>query len=45
MITTIPNGKMGSEKPISVTSERWYWSDLKAAVLTKHNGPGVLKAS
>lgn len=37
--TTIPAGKMGNEKPIIVTSERWYSPDLKATILTKHNDP------
>lgn len=45
MTTTIPSGKMGNEKPIVVTSERWYSSELKATVMTKHNDPwaGELK--
>lgn len=37
--TTIPTGKMGNDKPIVVTSERWYSPDLKATVMTKHNDP------
>ena len=37
--TTIPSGKMGNDKPIVVTSERWYSSDLKATVMTKHDDP------
>jgi hypothetical protein len=43
--TTIPAGKMGNEQPIVVTSERWYSSELKATVMTKHNDPwaGELK--
>lgn len=45
MITTIPSGKMGNDKPISVTSEQWYSSELKATVMTKHDDPwaGELK--
>jgi hypothetical protein len=45
MTTTIPAGKMGNDKPIAVTSERWYSSDLKATVMTKHTDPwaGELK--
>jgi|SRR5215469_3224473 len=45
MTTTIPAGNMGNEKPIQVTSERWYSPELKAAVLTKHSDPwaGELK--
>ena len=43
--TTIPAGKMGNEKPITVTSERWYSPELKATVTTKHDDPwaGELK--
>lgn len=43
--TTIPSGKMGNDKPISVTSEQWYSSELKATVMTKHDDPwaGELK--
>jgi hypothetical protein len=43
--TTIPAGKMGNEKPIVITSERWYSSELKATIMTKHNDPwaGELK--
>src|SRR5215468_6764265 len=43
--TTIPSGQMGNEQPITVTSERWYSSQLKAVVMTKHNDPwaGELK--
>lgn len=37
--TTIPSGKMGNDKPIVVTSERWYSPDLKATVMTKHTDP------
>jgi hypothetical protein len=45
MTTTIPAGKMGNEKPITVTSERWYSPELKATVVTKHDDPwaGELK--
>jgi hypothetical protein len=43
--TTIPSGKMGNEKPITVTSERWYSENLKAVVMTTHSDPwaGELK--
>ena len=45
MTTTIPAGKMGNEKPIIVTSERWYSPELKATIMTKHDDPwaGELK--
>ena len=43
--TTIPAGKMGNEQPMTVTSERWYSTELKATVMTKHTDPwaGELK--
>lgn len=42
---TIPEGKMGNEKPITVTSERWYSPDLKVTMMTKHDDPwaGTMK--
>lgn len=45
MTTTIPSNKMGNDQPITITSERWYSSDLKVEVMTKHNDPwaGELK--
>ena len=45
MTTTILSGKMGNDKPINVTSERWYSSELQATVMTKHDDPwaGELK--
>jgi len=45
MTHTIPAGKMGNEKPITVTSERWYSPELKATITTKHDDPwaGELK--
>lgn len=45
MTHTIPAGKMGNDKPIVVTSERWFSPDLKATVMTKHSDPwaGELK--
>jgi hypothetical protein len=45
MTHIIPAGKMGNEKPITVTSERWYSPELKATVSTKHDDPwaGELK--
>ncbi|HKS71609.1 MAG TPA: hypothetical protein VJQ82_00340 [Terriglobales bacterium] len=45
MTHTIPAGKMGNDKPITVTSERWFSPELKATVMTKHNDPwaGELK--
>ena len=45
MTHIIPAGQMGNEKPITVTSERWYSPELKATVSTKHDDPwaGELK--
>jgi len=36
---TIPAGTMGNERPIVVTTERWYSPDLQIAVMTVHNDP------
>lgn len=43
--TTIPSGQMGNDQPITVTSEQWYSSQLKATIMTKHSDPwaGELK--
>jgi hypothetical protein len=45
MTTTIPSGKVGNDRAISVTSERWYSPELKATIMTKHDDPwaGELK--
>ncbi len=36
---TIPAGKIGNEKPITITSERWYSPDLQVYVLVKQDDP------
>lgn len=36
---TIPAGQIGNEKPIVITTERWYSPDLKMYVLTKTTDP------
>lgn len=36
---TIPAGVMGNEKPIVITTERWYSPDLQTVVLTKRSDP------
>lgn len=36
---TIPAGKIGNEKPIIITTERWYSPDLQVDVLVKHSDP------
>lgn len=38
-IETIPAGQIGNEKPIIITTERWYSPDLQVDVLVKHNDP------
>lgn len=37
MTQTIPAGKIGNEKPIIITDERWYSPDLQVDVLVKHS--------
>lgn len=36
---TIPAGKIGNEKPIVITTERWYSPDLQLDVLVRHSDP------
>jgi hypothetical protein len=36
---TIPAGQIGNEKPIVVTTERWYSPELQINVMTKHSDP------
>jgi hypothetical protein len=36
---TIPAGKIGNEKPIVITDERWYSPDLQVDVRVKHSDP------
>jgi hypothetical protein len=36
---TIPAGAIGNEKPIVITSERWYSPDLQVVVLSKRDDP------
>jgi len=36
---TIPSGKIGNERPIVITDERWYSPDLQVDVLVKHSDP------
>jgi hypothetical protein len=36
---TIPAGQMGNDKPIVITSERWYSPDLQIVVKTARNDP------
>jgi hypothetical protein len=36
---TIPEGKIGNDRPIKITSERWYSAELGTLVMTKTNDP------
>ena len=36
---TIPAGKVGNDRPIKITSERWYSPELQVVVLSKHSDP------
>ncbi len=36
---TIPAGEIGNERPIEITSERWYSDELQAVVMTKRSDP------
>lgn len=36
---TIPAGKIGNEKPIVITTERWYSPDLQVDLVMKHSDP------
>lgn len=38
-ITTIPAGAIGNERPIEITYEKWYSSELQMVVMSKHNDP------
>ena len=36
---TIPAGKLGNEKPITIVTEKWYSSDFQMVVMTKRTDP------
>jgi hypothetical protein len=36
---TIPAGKIGNEKPITIVTEKWYSSELQMVVMTKRTDP------
>jgi hypothetical protein len=38
-IITIPEGKIGNDRPIEIVSERWDSAELQTVVLSKHNDP------
>ena len=37
--TTIPAGEIGNERPIVITSERWYSPELQTVVMTRRSDP------
>lgn len=39
MTRTIAAGEIGNEKPIVITTERWYSPDLQTYIMTKRNDP------
>lgn len=39
LTTTTPAGAMGNDKPMTMTSERWFSEDLKMDLLTKSSSP------
>jgi hypothetical protein len=38
-IITIPEGRIGNDRPIEIVSERWDSPELQTVVLSKHNDP------
>jgi hypothetical protein len=38
-VITIPEGKIGNDRPIEIVSERWDSPELQTVVLSKHNDP------
>ncbi|HEY6402192.1 MAG TPA: hypothetical protein VI479_12325 [Blastocatellia bacterium] len=38
-VITIPEGRIGNDRPIEIVSERWDSAELRAVVLSKHNDP------
>lgn len=39
MITTIPAGAVGNERPIEIVNERWYSPELQTVVMSRHYDP------
>lgn len=42
---TIPAGQIGNDKPIVITDERWYSTDLQVTMLSEHDDPRMGKNS
>jgi len=38
-VITIPEGRIGNDRPIEIVSERWNSPDLQTVVMSKHNDP------
>jgi len=38
-VITIPEGRIGNDRPIEIVSERWVSPELQTVVLSKHNDP------
>ncbi len=38
-VVTLDTGAIGNDRPIEIVDERWYSSELKTAVMTRHNDP------
>ena len=38
-VTTIPAGRVGNDRPIEISDERWVSPDLKVVVLSRHHDP------
>jgi hypothetical protein len=38
-VITIPEGKIGNDRPLEIVSERWDSPELQTVVLSKHNDP------
>jgi hypothetical protein len=38
-VITIPEGRIGNDRPIEIVSERWDSHDLQTVILSKHNDP------
>src|SRR5262249_9987366 len=36
-VITIPEGRIGNDRPIEIVSERWDSPDLQTVILSKHN--------
>jgi TonB family protein len=39
MVSTIPAGQIGNERPIEIINERWYSPELQVTVMTKQSDP------